>query len=351
MANQLSSLILERIKVPAPDSGNLRLLWIADENFDLGPAELVKLLPFTTFITNRYDIAETIRKCGNAVFFSDFNTAVVNEKFDLIVYRVSKERHVSHHCLNAASELLKEQGQLILCGKKQEGVKTYFEKVVKVLGFQGGLEKRGDWYLAGLVAGKAGDNKLDDGDYRRMRFIADSFGYQLFSKPGVYGWKSIDAGSALLADCIQQSLPRQDLSSSHVLDLGCGSGYLTLLAASMGFGEMVATDNNAAAIEVSRYNCATNNITATVLADDCGNGINKRFEYILCNPPFHQGFGTSSNLTSQFASAAHRLLVPGGSAYFVVNAFIPLEAVSASLFNKIELLENNKKFKVMRLEK
>lgn len=345
------SSVIKRLNTTAENGSDFRLLWIADENFAASPLELNAVKNFTTVITNRFDIAEVTRACNIKTVFSDFDVTQLTESFDTVIYRVSKERHVSHRCLNIARERLKERGRLILCGKKQEGIKTYFEKAVKILGFQGGLEKDGDWYLADLIAGHAGGSGLDDGEYDKLRYIADCFGYQLYSKPGVYGWKTVDAGSALLADCLHDEFSYRDLARKKVLDLGCGSGYLTLLAASCGFGEITATDNNAAAIKAIEYNCGINSIRASIHADDCGANLAGQFAYLWCNPPFHQGFDVSAELTQKFIQAAHRLLVDGGRGYFVVNAFIPLETLAKSVFKKHDVLQNNKKFKIVRLAK
>lgn len=345
------SSVVKRLNTTTENGNDFRLLWLADENFAASPLELNAVKDFTTVITNRFDIAEITRARGIETIFSDFDTTRVSDPFDAVVYRVSKERHVSHRCLNIAQQWLKERGRLILFGKKQEGIKTYFEKALKILGFQGRLEKDGDWYLADLIAGHAGDNRLDDGEYGQVRYIADCFGYQLYSKPGVYGWKTVDAGSALLADCLRDEFSDRDLARKSVVDLGCGSGYLTLLAASCGFGEITATDNNAAAIKAIQYNCGINRISANILADDCGANLTGRFDYLWCNPPFHQGFEVSADLTQKFIQAAHRLLVNGGSGYFVVNAFIPLETLAKPIFKMPGVLQNNKKFKIVRLTK
>lgn len=348
-SRSLLSPVFKKLNAADEGSADFRLLWIADENFAVSPVELSAIKDFTTVITNRFDIADLTRAHKIKTLFSDFDTAQIGEQFDAVIYRVSKERLVSHRCLNIARARLKEKGRLFLCGKKQEGIKTYFEKAVKTLGFQGRLEKEGDWYLADLTAGNANNNMLDDGEYDRFRFIVDCFGYRLYSKPGVYGWKTVDAGSALLANYLCEEFGNQDLARKSVLDLGCGSGYLTLLAASLEFGKITATDNNATAIKTLEYNCRANKVAADIYADDCGGNITGKFDYVWCNPPFHQGFEVSDKLTEEFIQAAHRLLVNGGSGFFVVNAFIPLEKIAASLFDKIETLRNDKKFKVIEL--
>jgi 16S rRNA (guanine1207-N2)-methyltransferase len=78
------------------------------------------------------------------------------------------------------------------------------------------------------------------------------------------------------------------------------------------------------------------------------------FNLILCNPPFHQGFSVESALTDKFLNSTQRLLAKKGTAYFVVNAFIPLESKAERVFAKhpsatIAVVANNKQFKVIRI--
>jgi 16S rRNA (guanine1207-N2)-methyltransferase len=118
-----------------------------------------------------------------------------------------------------------------------------------------------------------------------------------------------------------------------------------------GFGRVVATDNNAAAIEACSANLSAlrGSSQTQVLASDCGADLEERFDLILCNPPFHQGFEVEQDLTDRFLAAARRLLKPRGRALFVVNSFIPLERKADGLFAGIQLLSDNHRFRVVAL--
>jgi ribosomal protein L11 methyltransferase len=48
------------------------------------------------------------------------------------------------------------------------------------------------------------------------------------------------------------------------LDLGCGSGVLAIVAARLGFGPVLALDNDPAAVEATRVNAAANDATVDV---------------------------------------------------------------------------------------
>jgi 16S rRNA (guanine1207-N2)-methyltransferase len=111
----------------------------------------------------------------------------------------------------------------------------------------------------------------------------------------------------------------------------------------------VATDNNAAAIIAAEKNFALYAMQVEVMADDCGSTLQERFDLILCNPPFHQGFSTDSQLTDKFLRQTQRLLAAEGNALFVVNQFIALERAAEKYFRCIEQFASNRSFKLIRL--
>jgi ribosomal protein L11 methyltransferase len=58
------------------------------------------------------------------------------------------------------------------------------------------------------------------------------------------------------------------VTPASVADLGCGSGVIAVAAAKLGFGPVVALDNDEAAVEVARANAAANDVQVDVrLAD------------------------------------------------------------------------------------
>lgn len=334
---------------------NARLLWCTDENaLNALPAAFnqEQLL----VLTNRWDVAEQAKACGFSTNFSDFDCSqIADNSLDKIFYRVSKEKPIVHHLLNQAWRCLKPGGQLLLAGYKNEGTKTYIEKIAKLFGCEKSIVKNGPIYSAELSKNSPCNTSklLDDSDYTQPRPIAPESGLQLLSKPGLFGWNKIDAGSALLIEQLNQ-LASGHTSFSHCVDLGCGYGYLSIAAARLdicnSINQWILTDNNAAALTLARQNLHNNQLTGDVIAADAGNGIDIKTDLLLCNPPFHQGFGIDGDLTDKFLQSAKRLLAPDGTALFVVNQFIPLERKASSLFSKIKLLADNGGFKVIQLE-
>lgn len=331
------------------------VLWVVDEHaLTINPTQLGDSSK-VTFITNRVDQKDALAESGLNCLYSDFDfTELPQHTFDLVLYRVSKEKAIVHHVINQTANLLKPQGQFVLAGGKNEGIKTYADKATKYLGCDKHIEKlsKNDW-ISTLENNHSDESPLDDKDYSQSIELSEPEGLTFISKPGVFGWNKIDQGSAFLLEQMPEFMKRLNLSkdqaTNSVLDLGCGYGYLLANMPAFGFTTLAGTDNNAAAIASAKATLETNGLEGNVIAANCAEGIDQKFDVVVCNPPFHQGFSVESEMTERFLAAARRLLTSGGAAIFVVNAFIPIESKAKHFFKKVDELANNKKFKVIRL--
>jgi len=307
-------------------------------------------LPITA-ISNRMDIARGAEATGINCQFNDFDFSdLPAASFDGVLYRVSKERTTSHHIINQSLRLLKPNATLLLAGEKNDGIKSYVKQAGKLLGDPVNAEKQGKSYIASLRLIEAHTDTLNDKKYPQLRPINLGDDLSLQTKPGIFGWDKIDRGSAFLMEHLAEFLEAYKKTPSSLLDLGCGYGYLALCASRFDFKRIVATDNNAAAIMASGENLKQlEAMNWEVMATDAGDQISEQFDTILCNPPFHSGFAVDDQLSIKFLNNCKRLLAPKGQALFVVNTFIPLEQKAKQYFNSVEVIANNRSFKLVML--
>lgn len=353
----MNDLALNRVSQALAEAAidkNAHLLWCTDENA-LNTLPLAFHHEQLLLMTNRWDVAQQAQTRGFTTNFSDFNFSDIGDQsIDGFFYRISKEKPVVHHLLNQAWRCLKPEGELFLAGYKNEGTKTYIEKIAALFGCSKNIVKDGPVYSAKLIKQAAYDPSqlLDDSNYAQARPIAPDSELKLLSKPGLFGWNKIDAGSALLIEQLKQ-FPPFPSSANRCIDLGCGYGYLSVAAASLGncknIESWILTDNNAAALDLAQKNLLLNNLIGEVIAADAGKELTAKADLLLCNPPFHQGFDINGDLTDKFLKNAKRLLGINGIALFVVNQFIPLERKAAPLFKQIKVLADNGSFKVIQL--
>jgi 16S rRNA (guanine1207-N2)-methyltransferase len=302
-------------------------------------------------LTNRYDVCTSARRQGWPCSFSDF---LISRELLLdckrALYRVSKEKRVVEHVLQSLWLQLPVGGELHIAGYKNEGIKTFAKRAKAAWDCSEELVRAdGQLHLYAFIKQADRAELLQTDDYHALQTIGEWKGTPLLSKPGIFAWDRVDDGTGFLLEYLPQLLAGKSVESLRTLDLGCGYGLLALALVQAGCGEVVATDNNAAALRACEGNMqqALPSQNISVVADDCGGNLRGSFDLILCNPPFHQGFDVEQDLTDRFLEAAFLLLKPGGQALFVVNAFIPLERKATVWFSQVEKVADNGRYKLV----
>lgn len=84
-------------------------------------------------------------------------------------------------------------------------------------------------------------------------------------------------------------LKEQHLAGKKLLEVGCGSGLLSLVAAKAGAG-VTAVDINPTAIACARANAQNNHLRMEVVHSDLFQNLaEEEFDIIIVNPPFFEG--------------------------------------------------------------
>ncbi|HTD27856.1 MAG TPA: methyltransferase, partial [Xanthomonadaceae bacterium] len=199
------------------------------------------------------------------------------------------------------------------------------------------------------------------------------------SRPGVFAWDRIDAASELLAAKLPDDL------CGRGADLGAGFGYLSseVLACCPRVSSLDLYEADARALELSRLNLARLNLgrssqahsnlahsslipsdpaqAIVARADDSGavgvqldylwhdvtTGLLRRCDFIVTNPPFHQGRADLPQLGRAFIAAAADALDPGGRLWLVANRHLPYEAVLNERFAAVRTVTMERGFKVI----
>jgi|TARA_B110000902_G_C14293723_1_gene582221 16S rRNA (guanine1207-N2)-methyltransferase len=334
------------------DQGNCLL--VLDEQIDVKQLLTLQPHPALTIITNRCDQAARLAKREFNVKASDYDfSEFAAGSFSAVFHRMSKQKALVHYTINQCAHLLTGNGALHVTGFKNEGTKTYIDKACKYLGGAKKINKLAKNVYSAVITKVSIGQPLDDSDYTTLRpamtFTTNAVDTEFVSKPGVYGWQKVDKGSTLLVAQLQQLMNTYNKPEFKVLDLGCGYGFISVMAAQMANMNITATDNNLTAISACQANFASHNIAGEVIAADVGEGIRGKYDFVLCNPPFHKGFEVNEELTERFLSAAVKVLRPKGCALFVVNEFIPLPKKAIGIFEHCEELTTENGFKVFRL--
>ncbi|MDP2117413.1 MAG: methyltransferase [Brevundimonas sp.] len=169
-------------------------------------------------------------------------------------------------------------------------------------------------------------------------------GLEAWSQPGVFAWDRIDAGSLLLA----QTAPALKGAGA---DLGCGYGALaTVVLGSPAVTSLRLIDLDRRAIAAARRNVTDPRATfewADVRTLDDGGELN----FVVSNPPFHDGGAEDKRLGQAFIRKAAGLLKKGGVLWLVANRHLPYEAELKDAFKRVEMIADSGGYKVFEAVK
>jgi len=309
-------------------------------------------------LSNRFDTVHYAKNAGINTYLSDFDLSAIPEEIDCIFFRLAKEKSLSHHVINLALQRLSIGAKLFIIGEKKEGVKGYGERIKNLLDMSVEVKKNGLSYLISVTKhNTALDKLLPTQNYEQivsidLAPISNTQNLILKSKQGIFAWNKIDPGSAFLNTELDNWLSGFNTAPASLLDLGCGYGFLSVMALRGSLSYVHATDSNIIATTLCRENLAinnNNNLKISVSCDDCGQGIKDKFDCIISNPPFHRGFQHDQELTLKFLKQCQRLLARGGKALLVVNEFINIEKKATDFFKQVNIVASNKSYKLIEL--
>ncbi len=236
-------------------------------------------------------------------------------------------------------------GGLFLCAMPNDLGAARYEKILRQLA---PLQVQFSKYHArvfGILLGPEVDRQVllemaARGELRR----SESTGF--FTCPGIFGWEKVDEGSALLA----RSLP-EDLSGCGA-DLGAGYGYLAhqILLSRKNVARLDLFEAEELALQAARMNLQDLESSAAVGSHwhDVTTGIPPgQYDWIVMNPPFHQGHKRSLELGQRFVRLAAQGLRRDGVLYMVANRHLPYEAILGKVLGKVRALAVTPGFKVL----
>jgi 16S rRNA (guanine1207-N2)-methyltransferase len=169
------------------------------------------------------------------------------------------------------------------------------------------------------------------------------------SRPGLFAWNRVDAGSALLAAHLPDDL------HGRIADLGAGYGYLSaeVIARCPQVTALDAYEAEARALEPARRNlvraqqASGRAVAVAVHWHDVTAGLAQRYDAIVSNPPFHQGRADLPELGRAFIASAADALLPHGRLWLVANRHLPYEALLAARFGDVRTVVEQGGFKVI----
>ena len=276
---------------------------------------------------------------------------IAEQEFDLVLVLVPRQRLEARGLLARALRCTRPGGVLACAAANNEGARSAERDLVRLAGPVQSLSKH-----KGRAFWLRRDDSTDAAALAREWAMLEEpraiAGGQFMSQPGLFSWDRIDPGSALLAECLPANL------HGHGADLGAGSGYLSseLVRRCAAITALDLFEADARALALARQNLAALPARSPPLRldfhwHDVASGLPGSYDFMISNPPFHQGRADLPELGRAFISAAAAALRPGGSFWMVANRHLPYEAALERGFAAMRVLTVRDGFKVIEATK
>lgn len=245
------------------------------------------------------------------------------------------------HVLAQALRVLRPGGRLLAFAPKDKGG-SRLKKALETFGCDVTEDARRHHRFCSVIrpdALRGLDTAITAG---APRIVAD---LGVWSQPGVFSWDRLDPGSARLIE----HLPPL---SGKGADLGCGVGLLAIAVLT----SRPVTDLTCVDIDRRATACAQHNLNdprASVIQADVrrlGDEL-AGLDFVVMNPPFHDGGREDRDLGVAFVQTAARLLRRGGVCWLVANRHLPYEAALTATFSTVTVHADAGGYKIIEARK
>lgn len=157
----------------------------------------------------------------------------------------------------------------------------------------------------------------------RQSTVVDDFGFPLLTEPSVFSpQKSLTHSSAIVVENLSK------LSGKTVLDIGTGTGVLSIAALRQGAETVVATDIDDAALKLAYENFQRNGVADKVrlIRSDLLQHVSGQFDCIIANLPligkaWGESDETIADMWARLVATVPKYLTPQGWMYFTLASF------------------------------
>ncbi|MCF7481260.1 methyltransferase [Vibrio sp. J1-1] len=288
-----------------------------------------------------------INQCREVTFLSTMDEIPADA--DLVLLQLPKSNRHLTWILSQLRKVLPESCPIIAVNKVKEIHTSTLKLFAKYLGE---TKTSLAWKKHRLVFSQANAQPIVDVD-PITAWNVDGETIQLKNLPNVYSGESLDLGARFML----QHIP-QDPNISHIVDLGCGNGVLSVKAGQLNpNARLTCVDESFMALESAKQNLLDNlgeGRDIQCIANNCLDGFeHDSCSLIMCNPPFHQQQTITDHIAWQMFCDSQQVLNKGGRLLVIGNRHLGYDAKLKRLFgaNNVKLVASNNKFVILQATK
>lgn len=262
--------------------------------------------------------------------------------FDHVLILCGKHKGQNDALFAAALQRTRPGGTIVIAGDKMSGTGSFARRLSGRFSILGRQSK-----YHGVVFWLHRPQQLDPAQAELTRSpVPARIDGRYSAAPGMFSHDRVDPASALLARCLPSDL------TGHVADFAAGWGYLSvqLRERCPAIRAIDLYEADFAALQAARENLGPVPDGPAIeyhWHDLIAEPVERRFDAIVMNPPFHQGRAADPNIGQAMIRVASTALERGGRLFVVANRHLPYEKVMEQEFSSQSRLADEAGFKVL----
>ncbi|QNO15602.1 methyltransferase [Alkalicella caledoniensis] len=272
-------------------------------------------------IANKTDIDPV--KC---FYVSEINE--VTTSFNTAIFTAQYSLEFNNMLIEEIMEVLPLKGELLIIISK-----NYTLNSIEILPWKWKVvAEDNDFTIISIVKSKHftvnRDKYLEDFTVKTNNIPVD-----LITDPSIFSNRELDRGTKAL-------LEKVELKEGPLLDIGCGSGVIGIVASKLIKGKITMLDVNLRALKWAEHNAQKNNTSDYETIPNQGFkelGRKNFYQTILSNPPYHSDY----SVAKEFIEEGYKMLKMGGTMWFVVKKPNWYLKKFASVFGGVKLIEHD----------
>ena len=182
-------------------------------------------------------------------------------------------------------------------------------------------------------------------EIRTLTYSYENTPFEFFSDNGVFAKNKIDYASKLLVETFIENHKEVEKECT-LLDVGCGYGFLGIVAGKILNINIELVDINKRALHLCERNIKLNEVKGKAYESNAYECVKNKYEYIITNPPIRAG----KNTVLEILKGAKNHLLDNGELWFVINKDQGAKSTANSLKDcyNIEVVAKSKGFFVFK---
>jgi 16S rRNA (guanine1207-N2)-methyltransferase len=260
-------------------------------------------------------------------------------RHDLVIIQFPKSKAELIFTLAMIEESLSKECLVLIVGENKSGIKSLTKLTTERLADCVKVDSARHCVLFAANMRATQKRFILDDWLKPYSFTIKETVVKVVALPGVFSQNGLDIGTQVLLENVPKKV------SGELLDFGCGAGviasYYGIIFPNI---ELHLLDVSALALYSAQETLKLNKLTGHIFPSNSLSDLKGKYDYVISNPPFHQGLKTNYQATETFLSKIKPHLKPRGHVTVVANSFLRYQSIMEEEIGRTQVLAKQRGF-------